>query len=277
MALTKRLRKIANTIIFIITLALVMMPVLFIFYWMIATSLKTQIQNISYPPLIFSFEPTLENYRSLFQETPYLKQTANTFIVALGATALGLIFGLPMAYGVARYKQEKLALVVLIARMGPGVSYTVPWFIIFSRLHLLDSYISLILTYTTLTLPLITWIMVSFFEDLPIEIEESARIDGCSPYGIFFKISLPLTLPGITAASVLSFIFAWNQFLFPLVLSGLKTRPLPIAIFGFVQFDLIDWGGLASAVTLVNLPVIIIALILQRYLVSGLTLGAVKS
>lgn len=271
-----RFNKVLRGILFWLFLIIIMLPVVFVFYWMIATSLKTQIQNISFPPIIINFTPTLSNYQRLLSQTPYLKQTLNTLVISLGSTALGLLFGLPLAFSVARYGHQKLAFLVLLARLGPGVSYTVPWFIIFARLNLLDNFVSLILTYTTLTLPLISWIMVSFFEDVPREIEESATLDGCTPYGIFWKISLPLTLPGIAAAGVLSFIFAWNQFLFPLVLSGLNTRPLPIAIFGYVQFEMVDWGGLAAAVTLVNLPVILIALFLQRYLVTGLTLGAIK-
>lgn len=263
-------------LLFYVFLFMLLIPVVFVFYWMVATSLKTQLQNISYPPQIFDFDPTLTNYSDLLRDTDYLSWTMNSFIVAVGATGLGLLFGLPMAYSVARYRQHVLGIVVLIARMGPGISFTVPWFIIFSRLNLLDKYPSLILTYTTLTLPLIVWMMTSFFEDLPEEIEDSARIDGCSTYGVFYRIALPLTRPGVAAAGILSFIFAWNQFLFPLVLAGNNTRTLPIAISTFVQLDMVNWGELAAAVTLVNVPVLLIALLVQGQLVTGLTFGAVK-
>jgi multiple sugar transport system permease protein len=142
--------------------------------------------------------------------------------------------------------------------------------------RLVDTHLALILTHLILTLPLTIWIMVPFFEDLPRDMEEAALIDGCSWYGVLWRIALPLTKPGTVAAAILSFIFSWNNFLFALILGGDKTRTLPVAVFQFMTFEEVNWGAVAAAATLICLPVILLALVIQRHLVSGLTLGGVK-
>ncbi|MBN1994373.1 MAG: carbohydrate ABC transporter permease, partial [Anaerolineae bacterium] len=162
------------------------------------------------------------------------------------------------------------------ARIMPGISYLVPWFIMFSNLKLIGTYYALILSHLLVTLPMTVWLMIGFFEDIPQELDEAALIDGCNLFEAFLKVSLPLVKPGIAASAILSFIFSWNNFMFSLVLASQETRPLPVAVFSFISYTQIDWGGLNAAATIVTLPVLIMILFVQKYMVRGLTLGSVK-
>jgi len=255
---------------------LAMLPTLFVFYWMVTLSLKTQVEAAGYPPHFFRFAVTFKNYAEVFQKNPFILYIWNSSVVAAGSTALGLIVGLPAAFSIARWRQQGLALTVLVARIIPGISYLIPWYVLFRHLHLVDTYLALILTHLVVSLPLIIWVLIGFFEDVPEELEHAALIDGCSYYSAFWRIALPLVRPGIVAAAILSFIFSWNNFLFSVILAGRHTRTLPIAVFNMISYEEISWGPLAAAATMITLPVIILTLIVQRHIVSGLTFGAVK-
>jgi len=255
---------------------LAMLPTLFVFYWMVTLSLKTQVEAAGYPPHFFRFAVTFKNYAEVFQKNPFVLYIWNSAVVAAGSTALGLIVGLPAAFSIARWRQQGLALTVLVARIIPGISYLIPWYVLFRHLHLVDTYLALILTHLVVSLPLIIWVLIGFFEDVPEELEHAALIDGCSYYSAFWRIALPLVRPGIVAAAILSFIFSWNNFLFSVILAGRHTRTLPIAVFNMISYEEISWGPLAAAATMITLPVIILTLIVQRHIVSGLTFGAVK-
>lgn len=267
----KRLRNAAFYLLVIAILA----PFLFVFYWMILSSFKSQVQNTAYPPVWF-FRPTLENYVRVFRENDIVGFARNSFIIAAGATALGLALGLPAAYSIARYRQQGLGLAILIARVQPGISFLIPLFVIFLKLKMIDRYPSLIITHLIVTLPIIVWMMISYFEDVPADLDDAARVDGCSPYGAFWRVALPLTRPGIVASGILAFIFSWNNFLFSLVLSSYRTKTLPVAVFNFMSYEEINWGGLTAAATLITLPVLLLVLAVQRHIVRGLTIGAVK-
>lgn len=256
-------------------MALVLILLLFPFYWMILTSFRNQVANTSPTPVWF-FVPTLENYRNVIAGNNFLEFTWNSLVIATLSTGLGLVLGLPAAYSIARFKQNGLALAILVARLTPYITYLVPWYIAFRALGLIDTYLALTLTHLIVGMPLIIWIMISFFEDVPVELEEAAYVDGASRLGTFFRIILPLSTPGIVAASILAFIFSWNQFLFSLVLSGPNTKPVPVAVFNFISYGQIDFGGLGAAAVLITLPVILLTLVIQRYIVTGLTMGAVK-
>lgn len=258
-----------------VAIALVLVIMLFPFYWMILTSLRNQVANTSPVPVWF-FEPTLENYRNVISENNFLRFTWNSFVIAALSTGIGLVLGLPAAYSIARYKQNGLALAILVARLTPYITYLVPWYIAFRALGLIDTYLALTMTHLIVGMPLIIWIMISFFEEVPIELEQAAYVDGASKLGTFLRIVLPLSMPGVVAASILAFIFSWNQFLFSLVLSGPNTKPVPVAVFNFISYGSIDFGGLGAAAVLITLPVIVLTLLIQRYIVSGLTMGAVK-
>jgi len=256
-------------------LLILFFPFFFVFAWMIEGAFKTQVQNTAIPPLLV-FKPTLDNFHTVFSRNPMGRFLLNSAIVGSGATLLALVFGLPAAYGIARYKQKRLPVAILVARIMPGISFLVPWFIMFSKVKLIGSYTALILAHLLVTLPMTIWLMIGFFEDIPKKLDEAALIDGCNPFQAFFRVSLPLTKPGIAASAILSFIFSWNNFLFSLVLSSQQTRPLPVAVFSFISYTQIDWGGLNAAATIVTLPVLIMILFVQKHMVRGLTLGSVK-
>jgi multiple sugar transport system permease protein len=243
--------------------------------WMLLASLKTSL-DITNPAKTFGFLPTLENYNNVINTQKFLPFVLNSFIVAAGATAVALLVGVPAAYAIARFKVTNATAFLLLARVIPGVSLLVPWYYVFSQLGIVGSYGVLMLTHIFVTMPLVVAIMASFFEGMPLELEESAQVDGLTRIGSFARITLPLATPGIATAAILSFIFSWNNFLFALVLSNQETRTLPVAISNFTAYASVDWGGLMAASVLITVPVMMVALFAQKYVVAGLTAGATK-
>jgi len=270
-----RWRRRAKTAFLYVFMLFFSAPFIFVFVWMVMASLKTQLQNTAIPPLLF-FEPTFENYHRVFTRTPIMQYFNNSVIVALGSTGLGLLLGLPAAFSIALFRQHGLALAVLSSRIMPGMSYLLPWFILFSTLQLIGTHLAVILSHLTVTMPLVIWILIGFFEDLPGELFDAARIDGCSVYGSFARIALPLALPGIIVSGILAFIFSWNNFIFAVVLAGPRLQTLPVAIFNVLTFEQINWGPLAAAALLVTTPVLILAVTVQRHIVAGLAAGGLK-
>jgi multiple sugar transport system permease protein len=259
----------------VVALAVVVVSLLAPLIWMVAASLKTNV-DIYDPGKALAFSPTMENYAKVLRQTNYVQFIGNSLWVAFAATVLSLVLGVPAAYSMSRFNMKKSALVVLMARVIPGVSLLVPWYYVFSNLHMVGGFTVLILSHMFVSLPLIVYIMMGFFDGLPLELEEAALVDGLTHIGAFRRITLPLSTPGIATAGILSFIFSWNNFMFALVLSGADTKTLPVAIFDFVGYASIDWGGLMAAATVVTLPIMLIALFVQKYVVSGLTAGATK-
>ncbi|GIJ80449.1 multiple sugar transport system permease protein [Micromonospora phaseoli] len=258
-----------------VALVLVVLALVAPLLWMIAASFKTNVDIYdSGKSLVFT--PTLDNYDTVLQQANYVQFIVNSLWVAFAATALSLLLGVPAAYSMSRFNMRKSALVVLMARVIPGVSLLVPWYYVFSNLRMVGGFSVLILSHMFVSLPLIVYIMMGFFDGLPDELEEAALVDGLTHIGAFRRITLPLSVPGIATAGILSFIFSWNNFMFALVLSGADTKTLPVAIFDFVGYASIDWGGLMAATTVVTLPIMVIALFVQKYIVSGLTAGATK-
>jgi multiple sugar transport system permease protein len=231
--------------------------------WMIAASFKTNV-DIYDSGKALVFTPTLDNYGKVLQQANYVQFIVNSLWVAFAATALSLLLGVPAAYSMSRFNMRKSALVVLMARVIPGVSLLVPWYYVFSNLRMVGGFSVLILSHMFVSLPLIVYIMMGFFDGLPEELEEAALVDGLTHIGAFRRITLPLSVPGIATAGILSFIFSWNNFMFALVLSGADTKTLPVAIFDFVGYASIDWGGLMAATTVVTLPIMVIALFVQK-------------
>ena len=268
-------RKFASSVIFYLVVAGMALVVLFPFLWMLSSSFKTQVDIIAWPPKIF-FTPTLQNYQKVFGEQDFLKYFLNSTIVGTAAVGLSLALGLPAAYSIARFTQRKLAVFILLARLMPGISFLMPWYIVFSRLDLMDSYTALILSHTLIALPIVIWIMSTYFATIPPEMEESAMVDGATRQYAFWKIILPLSGPGIITATTLSFIFSWNNFMFSQVLSMEKTKTLPIAVYNFLSYAEVDWGGVMAAAVAIMAPAIILTMIFQKYVVKGLTMGAVK-
>jgi multiple sugar transport system permease protein len=256
-------------------LAVVVISLLTPLVWMIAASFKTNV-DIYDTGKTLAFSPTLGNYANVLHRANYVRFILNSLWVAFAATVLSLILGVPAAYSMSRFNMKKSALVVLMARVIPGVSLLVPWYYVFSNLRMVGGFSVLILSHMFVSLPLVVYIMMGYFDGLPLELEEAALVDGLTHIGAFRRITLPLSAPGIATASILSFIFSWNNFMFALVLSGAQTKTLPVAIFDFVGYASIDWGGLMAAATVVTLPIMLIALFVQKYVVSGLTAGATK-
>ncbi|MEU7714262.1 carbohydrate ABC transporter permease [Micromonospora chalcea] len=258
-----------------VALAVVVLALIAPLLWMIAASFKTNV-DIYDTGKAFVFSPTMDNYGNVLQQANYVQFIGNSLWVAFAATLFSLILGVPAAYSMSRFSMKKSALVVLMARIIPGVSLLVPWYYVFSNLQMVGGYTVLILSHMFVSLPLIVYIMMGFFDSLPEDLEEAALVDGLTHIGAFRRITLPLSVPGVATAGILSFIFSWNNFMFALVLSGADTKTLPVAIFDFVGYASIDWGGLMAAATVVTLPIMVIALFVQKYIVSGLTAGATK-
>ncbi len=270
-----RMTKTFKWILFYTGAVILCLPPIFVFVWMILTGLKTGVQNIAYPPE-FIFTPTLENFQAVFKQYNFFRYLMNSLIIAGLATGVSLVLGLPAAYSIAKYRQGKIGIIILIARMTPFVSYLLPWYIIFRYLGLVDTYTALTITHLIITLPMVIWLMVSFFESVPGELEDAAMIDGCSRLQSFLIIVVPLVRNGIATSAIISFIFSWNQFLFSLILSGPKTKTVPVAVSNFISYGKIDWAGIGAAATLIVLPVSVFAFFVRRTIVQGLTMGALK-
>ena len=200
----------------------------------------------------------------------------NSSIVGATSVALSLLLGLPAAYSIARFAQKRLAIFILVARLTPGISFLMPWYIIFSRLGLMDSYAALILSHMLIALPLVVWIMSSYFESIPLEMEESAMIDGATRQRAFRSIVLPSGARASSTSTTLAFIFSWNNFMFSQVLSMERTKTLPIAIYNFLSYAEVDWGAVMAVAVSIMMPAIVLTMIFQNYVVKGLTAGAVK-
>ncbi|MCA1645628.1 MAG: carbohydrate ABC transporter permease [Chloroflexi bacterium] len=257
-------------------LLVLLLPVLFVFYWMVSLALKPDVENVTYPPVFVPEHPTLDNFVQVFQKSPFGLYTLNSFMVAAASTAVSLALGVPAAYGIIKGNWKGPALFVLIARMTPALSYLIPWFILFRFLELNNTLWALIITHLVIGLPLTVWVMMGFFESLHPEIEEAARVDGCSVWEAFRLVALPLSRAGIVVAGILSFIFSWNNFIFAVVLAGRETRTLPVAVFSVLTFEQLAWGNLAAAALIVTVPVLVITVFVQRQIVVGMTAGAVK-
>lgn len=227
----------------------------------------------------FVFQFTLDNFYHAFSTRNFGRYIGNSFIVAGGTTLVTLVLGTLAAYGLARYRfgaRDHLAFWILSIRMMPPIAAAIPIFIVFRQVGMLNTYAGLILVHLLITLPLAVWMLRGFFEEVPLDIEDSARVDGCSPFGVFWRITLPLSAHGLAAAALLSFVFSWNEFLFALLLTGPETRTLPVAITGFIRETGILWGQMGAAGAVMLLPTALITLFMQRYLVRGLTMGAIK-
>ncbi|AEV29247.1 ABC-type sugar transport system, permease component [Sphaerochaeta pleomorpha str. Grapes] len=268
-------KSISFRILFPLLVVGIVIPIIFPFIWMLMSSFKTQVDIISWPPK-FIFHPTMQNFKRVFIEQDFIHYMRNSVIVSVSSVVFSLLLGLPAAYSIARYKQKKLSMFILVARLMPGISFLMPWYIVFSRLHLMDSYIALILSHILIALPLIVWVMSPYFDSVPIELEEASMVDGLTRQRAFLKIILPLSGPGIVTAITLSFIFSWNNFMFSQVLSQQKTRTLPIAVYNFLSYVEVDWGAVMAAAVTIMAPAILLTMFFQKYVVKGLTMGAVK-
>ena len=252
-------------------------PALLLFLWMLSLSLKNEADNTAFPPVFLPNPPTMRNFVDVFEKNDFLTYTWNSVVVSFSATGLALLFGVPAGYGIAKARATRAALLILIARITPGLSYLIPLFLLFQWLGMVGTLTPIVLTHLVITVPIVVWIMIGFFEGLPSELEEAALVDGATIWQAFRYVAMPLARPGITVATILAFIFSWNNFIFGVVLAGRETRTLPVAVYNVLTFEQISWGPLAAAALLVTLPVLLLTLLMQKEIVAGLTAGGIKS
>ncbi len=251
-------------------------------YWTFVTSIKGGIEINSSPPTLYPHTASISNYQALSSSPYFLPDLKNSVIISIITTILALLFGSLCAYALARMKFRGKFLVlavVLSVNMFPFIAMVGPLFVIFTQpnFNIYNTYAALIIPDLVITLPITVWFLNSFFQDLPADLEEAARVDGCSRLGALWKIILPLTAPGFFAAAILSFIAVWNDFLFGISLTADESaQPVTVAISRFNGEHVIAYGQLAAAAIVVTVPLVIMVLILQRRIVSGLTAGAVK-
>jgi multiple sugar transport system permease protein len=272
----RALERIAKKAGFAFAVILLVSPAILFFLWMLSLSLKNDADNTAFPPVFIPDPPTLDNFRDVFAKNNFLLYLWNSILVTGGAVLLGLLVGVPAGYGIARAKSAKFAFLILIARITPALSYLIPLFLLFQLLGLNGTITALLVTHLVITIPIIVWVMIGYFENVPIELEDAALVDGASPWQGFRHIALPLAKPGIVVGAILAFIFSWNNFIFSVVLGGKTTRTLPSAIYNVLSFEQISWGPMAAAALLVTLPVLLLTVIAQRQIVAGLSAGGLK-
>ena len=272
----RRARRFAERLGFGLAVLALVSPAVLVFLWMLSLSLKTELDNTAWPPVFVPDPPTLDNYREVFARNDFLLYAWNSVVVSFSATLLALAVGVPAGYGIAKMQAVRAAALILVARITPGLSYLIPLFLLFQWLELTGTLFPIVITHLVITVPIVVWVMISFFEGLPGELEEAALVDGATIWQAFRHVALPLARPGITVATILAFIFSWNNFVFAMVLAGRETRTLPVAVNNMLTFEQIAWGPLSAAALLVTLPVLLLTLLAQKQIVAGLTAGGVK-
>ncbi|MEW6105620.1 MAG: carbohydrate ABC transporter permease [Bacillota bacterium] len=248
------------------------------FVWMVLMSFKTRLQTFAIPPVVF-FKPTLENYRDLFARGVFGHYFVNSLLTVLASVALALVIAAPAAYGLARFnfrRKKEVAFWILSIRMAPAIAVVIPYFLIGSLLGILDTRLVLVISYLSFNIPFAVWMLRGFIEEIPVEVDEAAMIDGCSRFGAFVRLILPLTANGLAATSILCIIQSWNEFTFALFLTTTNARTLPTIVTQFLTFQGVVWGEMAAAATITTIPVVAFALLVRKHLITGLTFGATK-
>jgi multiple sugar transport system permease protein len=246
--------------------------------WVLATSLKARTDIFTIPPRLW-FAPTLEHYRTALGTVDVSRSIANSALVGMLTMGLTLLVSVPAGYAYARVRfpyREPLFFYTLFTQMAPPVGFLIPFFLVLSRLRLLDTHVGIVLIYLTVTLPFAIWLVTTYFLDVPRELEEAALVDGCSRLTAFVRVVLPQTYGGVAVTAILSLINAWNEFVYASVLTGARVRMAPVAIFGFLTTEETLWGPFAATAVMIMGPVILVAFVMQRHIVRGLTLGALR-
>jgi len=257
--------------------------------WLFLSTIQTQASLLTLPPRIIPTEVTLRNYIDIFApaafgensgQSTFLLALRNSVIVSLGTTAVAMVFGTTAAYAFARFnipRKRTLLLIVLGSQLLPAISVIIPLFRMFKSAALLDTLWALILAYSTFSLPFVVWIMAGYFQSVPRELEEAARIDGASRFGAFVRVALPLAAPGLGATAIFTLLNAWDEFFFALIFtSTYAAKTLPIALAEFIGRHSVNWGLLVTGGFIASLPPIVLSLAFYRYIVSGLSAGGLK-
>jgi multiple sugar transport system permease protein len=271
-----RLRRWAGRAGLYFAVLMLISPALLFFLWMLSLAFKNEIDNMAFPPVFIPRPPTFANFIDVFEKNDFLSYTLNSVIVSFTATGLALLIGVPAGYGIAKARAVRAAVLILIARITPGLSYLIPLFLLFQWLGMTGTLTPLVITHLVITVPIVVWVMIGFFEGLPGELEEAALVDGATIWQAFRYVALPLSRPGVMVAMILSFIFSWNNFIFGVVLAGRETRTLPVAVYNVLTFEQVSWGPLAAAALVVTAPVLLLTLLMQKEIIAGLTAGGVK-
>jgi multiple sugar transport system permease protein len=262
------------TIVFLIALVVFIYPV----YWLMSISLKTLIEAFRTPPSLI-FIPTFRHYVRLFALEKFLLYFLNSIIMSLGATIIALIVGVPAAYSLSRGRfrgKNVLLFAILATQMVPPILFIIPYFTVYVRIKLIDTRLGMIIIYLSFTLALIIWSMRAFFDDIPGELEDAARIDGASDFQTFARIILPLVAAGAVAVGITSIILCWNQFVFPLILTRQRAVTATVALMKFLAAEAEDWGLMASGSIVLTLPVLLFSVLIRKFLTHGLIAGALK-
>jgi multiple sugar transport system permease protein len=257
--------------------------------WLFLSTIQTQASLLTLPPRIIPSDVTLQNYIDIFKpaafgensgQSTFLLALRNSVIVSLGTTAVALVFGTLAAYAFARFnvpRKRTLLLIVLGSQLIPAVSLIIPLFRMFKSVELLDNLLALILAYSTFSIPFVVWIMAGYFQSVPLELEEAARIDGATRFQSFYRVSLPLAAPGLGATAIFTLLNAWDEFFFALIFtSTYAAKTLPIALAEFIGRHSVNWGLLVTGGFIASLPPIVLSLAFYRYIVSGLSAGGLK-
>jgi ABC-type glycerol-3-phosphate transport system permease component len=260
----------------LVSLAFFLFPI----YWVFQMAVKTERQIYAWPPVFF-FLPTLEHVREILfgRGENYLRFLGNSAVVAAATTLVSTAVAALAGYALSRHRFRGAHLLlfwVLITRILPPVAMAVPLYLLMRTLGLLNTYLGVVLGHLTFILPMSLWVIKSFFDEVPMEIEDAACIDGATPLQVFWRIAVPLASPGILSAAILSAIFSWNDFLYALILTGPETQTMPIAVAAFRSSIGLEWGKMAAAAVLTVTPMLVFAFLAQRHLIRGLTGGALK-
>jgi multiple sugar transport system permease protein len=264
------------------TIAVALVVTLFPIYWIAANSFKLDIDIFAVPPLWFPETPTLKHYDAAFVQRPFLLYALNSLIIAVASTLVSLVFGTLAGYALARFRypgqwRYQISFWILSTRMMPPIVTIIPLYIAFNYLDMLNTKPAVAIAYTAFNLPFATWMMKSYFQDLPVELEEAAIVDGDTRWGAFLRVALPLARPGLAATAIFCLIVSWNEFLLALVLTlTAQSQTLPIGIAGRVTQYTTYWGEISAAGFMACIPIMIFAFIVQKHLVRGLSFGAVK-
>jgi multiple sugar transport system permease protein len=257
-----------------IFIAFLMLPV----FWLVLTSLKTEVDSLVIPPKIFIL-PTLENYINVFNTEGQILSLWNSLLIGLSSTFFCLLVGVPAAYSLARFSfrfKNSLGIWILITRMAPPVGMLIPFYIMFRYIGAIDTYSAMIIAHMAMNLPIVTWLLIGFFQNTPKELEEAAYIDGCTSFGAFFRITLPLVANGVIAVGIIGFIFSWNELMIASIITGAETRTAPSDITDFLLYHEIQYGNITAAAVALSIPALALIGFAQKKLVVGLGFGSEK-
>lgn len=270
---TKLVKFISHLIVYLFVLWCI-----FPIFWILLTSFKNNIDIMAFPPLLI-FKATLQNFVNVFNSKSFGMAYYNTAVISVISVSIAIIAGMPAAYAIDRFRFRGRAAVniwVLATRFMPPMVLILPFYQLYNKIGLRDTYAGLIIIYISIILPFIIWVLYGFVTDISIEIEEAATIDGAHPFRIFFSIIIPLLAPGLVATGILCLITTWNELLFVMILAGSRVVTLPLEIMNTVKYDEIAWGNLAGITILSVMPVFVFTIFIQKYLVTGLTFGSIK-